>query len=175
MKKYFFIGFFLLLLMSFKAAVSQDTIYWSPCYKLKFEDFKGKTDTTKIDLANSRIGINYTYNVINGKLQFKVTCYFLKSISWSKYNMTALMQHEQCHFDIAKLFALKLEQKFRAYKLTTNVYYDLKSVYNTIAAERLVMDNLYDKIEKENPNTDVTQKKFERNIRKQLVICKKKG
>jgi predicted secreted Zn-dependent protease len=85
------------------------------------------------------------------------------------------MQHEQCHFDIAKLFALKLEQKFRAYKLTTNVYYDLKSVYNTIVAERLVMDKLYDKIEKENPNTDVTQKKFERDIRKQLVNCKKKG
>lgn len=167
---------FLLLTSISSRSFSQDTIHWSPCYKLKFEDFNGIPDTSKIDWANSRIGIDYTYNVVNGQLQFKVNCYFLKRISWAKYNMAVLMEHEQCHFDIAKLFALKLEQRFKEYRLTntSNVYRDLKTIYDTIVKERAAMDNLFDKIEKENPNTDVPQKKFEADIRRQLLPCKKK-
>jgi Bacterial protein of unknown function (DUF922) len=166
--------FTILLLISLQSfAQTSDTIYWTPCYKLKLEDFKGKPDTTKIDLANSYIQIDYTYNVVNGKLLFNVNCYFLKNLSWSKYDMAVLNEHEQCHFDIAKLFALKLEQRFTAYKLSTNVRYDLQVIYKTIVAERLLKDNTYDKIEKENPNTATTQNKFEKAIREQLPFCKK--
>src|ERR1700682_4096374 len=80
---------------------AQDTIHWSPCYQLKYEDFQGRPDTTKVDLANSYIRINYTYDIINGQLQFKVNCFFLKKISWTKYNIAVLMEHEQTHFNIA--------------------------------------------------------------------------
>jgi len=154
---------------------SQDTIYWSPCYQLKFEDFKGTSDTTKIDLANSYIQVDYTYNVANNQLQFTVNCYFFKNLSWTKYRMAALMEHEQTHFNIAKLFALKLEQRFKAYKITNTVNADLKEIYKIIVAERLTMDNLFDEIEKENSKTDIPQKKFEADIRKQLPACKKNG
>jgi hypothetical protein len=155
-------------------AQTSDTIYWSPCYKLKFEDFKGTPDTTKIDLANSRIGIWYTYKIINGKPEFNVICYFLKGISWTKYNMPTIFEHEQIHFDIAKLFAQKLEQKLREYKLTPNIAYDTRKIYDSIVAERLLMDNLLDAKIKGAIN-DTPQKKFMISVRKQLPICKKKG
>lgn len=174
MKKITLILFILFFLLIQNKGLSQDTIYWSPCYRLKYEDFKGKPDITKIDLANSYIRISYTYDTLNCKLQFKIKCYFLKNISWAKYNMDALMDHEQCHFDIAKLFAIKLEQRFSNYKITKTIQQDLAAIYDATIKEEYAKSDLFDKIEKENPNTDVPQKKFQMNIRSQLPVCNEK-
>jgi hypothetical protein len=161
----------ILIIVSFRC-YSQDTIYWSPCYQLKYEDFQGTPDTTKIDLANSYIQIDYTYNVVNNQLQFKVNCFFLKKISWTKYNMATLMEHEQGHFDIGKLFALKLEQRFKAYKITNTVQQDLKAIYDTTIKELYAMADLFDAKIKGAKN-DTPQKEFMAAIKKQIPGCKK--
>ena len=153
------------------AQSSSDTIYWSPCYQLKFEDFQGKPDSTKIDLANSYIRINYTYDVINGQLQFKINCFFLKKISWTKYDMPTLMEHEQGHFDIAKLFALKLEQRFKSYKITYTVQQDLKAIYDITIKELYAMADLFDAKIK-GAKSDAPQKEFMTSVKKQIPICK---
>lgn len=149
---------------------SQDTIHWTPCYQLKYEDFQGKPDTAKIDLANSYIQIDYSYKIINGQLQYKVNCYFFKKLSWSKFNMATLTEHEQIHFNIAELFALKLEQKFEVYEITTNVDYDLRAIYDKIVEERLQTDNLFDAKIK-NATNDIPQKIFMADIAKQIPSC----
>lgn len=164
----------ILFLLFFTAVVcySQDTIYWSPCYQLKIEDFNGTPDTTKSDLANSYIQIDYTYSVVNNQVNFKINCYFLKNLSWTKYNMAAIMEHEQCHFDIAELFALKLEQRFKAYKTTNRVQQDLAAIYNMTIRELYAMGDLLDAKIKGAKN-DAPQKEFMAPIKKQIPGCKK--
>jgi hypothetical protein len=154
---------------------SQDTIHWRPDYKLKWEDFQGKPDTTVIALAVCASEITYQYKIVDGKLTYTIDCFFDKKKSWIKYNMAAITDHEQGHFDISKLFALKLEKRFRDYKITNvySVYQDLQNMYNSIIQERTQMHNRYDKVESENPMTDIPQKNFVEDIRKQIATLQK--
>jgi hypothetical protein len=163
---------YFVLLFTTVNCYSQDTIYWSPCAQLKFEDFQGTLDTTKIDLANSYIRINYTYEVVNDQLQFNVNCFFLKKPSWTKYNMPALTEHEQYHFDIAKPFALKLKQRFKSYQVTNRVQQDLASLYDLTIRELYAMADLLDERTKGAKN-DIPEKVFMAPIKKQLPGCKK--
>jgi Bacterial protein of unknown function (DUF922) len=153
---------------------SQDTIHWSPCYKLKWEDFQGKPDTTVIALAVCASEITYQYKIVDGKLTYIIDCFFDKKKSWIKYNMTAITDHEQGHFDISKLFALKLEEKFKNYKITNTsfVYQDLQKLYNQIIQERTAMHNKYDK-ETKSTTSDKLQRQFMTNIREQIVALQK--
>ena len=66
---------------------SQDTIRWSPDYKLKGEDFQGKPDTTVIALAVCASEITYQYKIVDGKLTYSIDCYFDKKKSWLKYSL----------------------------------------------------------------------------------------
>ena len=170
MKNKIILIFFTIIALQVKAQNS-DTIYWSSSHKLKFDDFQGASDTTKIDLANSHIGIWYIYNVVNNKLQFKVSCFFLKKKSWIKYDMNTIVEHEQIHFDIAKLFALKLEKKLQQCEITPSLDIDLKIIYNNIVTERLAMDNLFDATIK-GAKDDSCQKKFMLTVKKEINAYK---
>ena len=164
----------LLSLLLCKNISAQDTIHWRSNYKLKWEDFQGKPDTTTIDLAVCASEITYQYKVVTGKLTFSIDCFFDKKRSWIKHNMQVILDHEQGHFDISKLFSLKLRERFKAYKLNTaTVEQDLIKLYNQTIQERTIMHKEYDKIESENPMTDVPQKKFEEKIRRQITFLKK--
>ena len=80
------------------------------------------------------------------------------------------MEHEQGHFDIAKLFALKLEQRFRDYQVASRANTDLQAIYKNIVADRLATDNLFDaKIR--GAKNDGPQKAFIDSIRKQIPHC----
>lgn len=174
-KKFLFLFFVLYLAAQvFNPVIAQDTINWRKDYKLKWEDFKGKPDSTTIDLAVCVSEITYQYKVVNGKLTFSIDCFFDKKRSWIKHNMQAILDHEQGHFDISKLFSLKLRERFEAYKLNTaTVEQDLIKLYNQTIQERTKMHKEYDKIESQNPMTDVPQKKFVEKIRWQITFLKK--
>ena len=154
------------------SAQTSDTINWSPCYQLQFGDFQGAPDSTKIDLANSRILITYSYRIVNDQLKFNVNCFFLKKVSWTKFDMPTLMEHEQGHFDIAKLFALKLEQRFREYKVTNTVQRDLSTIYDLIMRDLYAMADLFDARIK-GAKDDIPQKEFIAGIKRQIPTCKK--
>ena len=153
---------------------AQDTIHWRPDYKLKWEDFQGKPDTTVIALAVCASEITYQYKIVDGKLTYTIGCFFDKKKSWIKYNMAAITDHEQGHFDISKLFALKLEEKFKNYKVTNIyfVYQDLQNLYNVTIQERTAMHNKYDE-ETKSTTSDKLQKQFIESIRKQIVTLQK--
>jgi len=172
--KVFSLLFFTLYIVICNNAYAQDTINWSPKYKLKYEDFKGKPDTTVIALAVCASEITYHYKIKEGKLTYTTECFFDKKKSWIKYNMPAILDHEQGHFDISKLFALKLEQKFKAYKIINpnSIYTDLQNLYNAIIRERTIMHNKYDQ-ETKSTTSDKLQKQFIANIRKQIIALQK--
>lgn len=155
-------------------AIAQDTIHWRPDYKLKWEDFKATPDTSVIAVAVCASEITYQYKIVEGKLTYTIDCFFDKKRSWIKHDLTAITDHEQGHFDISKLFALKLEEKFRNYKIgnVSVVYKDLQRIYNSIISERTAMHNRYD-TETQSTISDELQRQFIIDIRKQIIALQK--
>lgn len=146
------------------AQSGNDTIYWSPCYKLKWDDFKGTPDTTSIFAAVSNPIIRYKLSATDDTFNIKVFCFFLKNKSWAKFkNSDTLLMHEQLHFDIAELFARKLRKAFAEYKFNyATVGKDIDKLFLLNKQERAKMDTLYDK------ETD-----FSRNRTQQLLWNRK--
>jgi len=153
-----------LLITSSLNSFSQDTIYWSPCYILKWEDFQGKVDSSSQFGAVSRPGIKYYLSANEDSFNVKVISFFIKSMSWSRLKSSdTLLMHEQVHFDIAELFARKLRKSFSEYKfnyLTVGKYIDKLFLLNK--QERTKIDTLYDE-----------ETNFSRNRKQQLLWNKK--
>lgn len=145
-------------------AFAQDTVYWQPSYKLKWEDFQGIPDSSSKDGAISRPGVKYHLSANEDSFNVTVICFFLKSKSWSKFKESdTLLMHEQGHFDIAELFARKLRKAFAGYKFNAQtVGKDIDQLFILNRQERTEMDMLYDK------ETD-----FSRNRKQQLLWIKK--
>lgn len=153
----------LLLTSIFKNAAAQDTIYWSPHYKLKWEDFKGKADSSSQFGAISYPGIKYSLSANEDSFNVKVICFFIKSRSWVRVLSTTGLIHEQGHFDIAELFARKLRKSYAEYKFNyATIGKDIDKLFLLNKQERAKMDTLYDK------ETD-----FSRNKKQQLLWNKK--
>ncbi|MBK7883872.1 MAG: DUF922 domain-containing protein [Chitinophagaceae bacterium] len=135
------------LVFTFNKAFSQDTIHWSPCYKLKWEDFQGTPDTTSKFKAVSAASINYTLTNDEKSFSYNVICVFYKKKSWSKSKSGNLLRHEQGHFDLAELFARKLRQAFKNYKFNNpaTIQNDFKQIAKDIRSERDKVNTMYDK------------------------------
>ncbi len=144
-------------------SISQDTIHWRPDYKLSWEDFQGRPDSNSEYKAISSPSINFSLSYNKSSFSYNVICSFNKSKSWTLSNSQNLLTHEQGHFDIAEIFARKLRQTFKNYKVNlVTIERDFKKMYDKTISERDSMNALYDK------ETD-----FSRNKPKQLYWNKK--
>ena len=130
----------------FNASSAQDTIRWSPHYKLKWSDFTGLPDTTSGSFALTSSGIRYKYSVTDTLLTFSVVAFFDKKHSWKiAYATDALLDHEQLHFDITEVYARKLKAelaKLRCDKVT--VRKAIADLVQRIIDEKDAMQTQYD-------------------------------
>lgn len=146
MKIFNFIIFTFLFGIFSLSTTGQDTIHWSPHYKLKWEDFKGKPDNTSQFGAVSYPGVKYTLSANDDTFYVNVFCFFIKSKSWVRIISTTGLTHEQGHFDIAELFARRLRKAFAGYNFNyPTVGKDIDNLFLTYKLERTNLDNLYDK------------------------------
>lgn len=108
--------------------VEGDTIYYSVNRPLKWADFQGKQQTGSRNGAEVFAGLGYDENVnvsggiVHVTLAMKV--YVPKSASWvstGTLNSNSL-EHEQRHFDIAKLVAGHFKKNITAEKLPPDNY-----------------------------------------------------
>jgi predicted secreted Zn-dependent protease len=92
-----------------------DTIKWSPTYKLTAEDFKGTYSAQYMSNASkghdtaglSQLNILYEIKAVDRKLKIDAYAVFLKNKSFLKSTWSEVLKHEQAHFDIAQIYALK--------------------------------------------------------------------
>ena len=79
---------------------------------------------------------------------------FQKPRSWGRSKTDYILNHEQGHFDIAEIFARKLNKKMSEYQFNKTTYKnDLKNIYDGITTEKEVFQDQYDK------ETDHSRKK----------------
>jgi hypothetical protein len=138
----------ILLTGTFSFAQSKDdTIVWTPNYKLKWEDFQGKSKEFMNNIASTRSTFSFSYKVIKNKYEFSTKAFFDKKKSWvSKgFEDVEVLVHEQTHFDITAMHALSLLHILKSRNYTSDsVERKTKKTYDSMLIKMYHMQRQYD-------------------------------
>jgi hypothetical protein len=110
----FLISFLLLSINTKRSFEEEEKILWKESEKLIWDDFKGKVDTSKINvLAETCWEIKIIESHYNEKVPvFEIGNFFIKNKSWKITNDDYSLAHEQLHFDIAEIFARNIRKSY---------------------------------------------------------------
>jgi hypothetical protein len=149
---------FLLLLFLPVFSQAQDSneelIDWKPASRLSWSDYKGDPNPSSDAAASTTTYLGIEYNINEKSFTYKIQCKFSRTKSWGLSKTDYILKHEQGHFDIAEIFARKLNKKMSEYQFDKSSYRnDLKKIYKGITDEKEGFQNQYDK------ETDHSRKK----------------
>ncbi len=137
----------LVILFSAISLQDQNRIQWEKDKKLSWNDFKGNPQPSNHKVAATNYEIGYEYWLEDNKFKFKVTCEFVKNLSWvaPKGKTEYILVHEQKHFDLAEVHARKLRKAFEEEDITIKNYKrQIKTIYNRIWEECAAAQAKYD-------------------------------
>jgi hypothetical protein len=127
------------------AQENDELIYWASGHKLTWDDYKGSTDAASGAAASTATYLGIDYNFGPQGFTYKITCSFSKTRSWGLHKNDHILGHEQGHFDIAEVFARKLNKNMKSYKFNPDTYKtDLQKIYQDILDEKEKIQDLYD-------------------------------
>jgi len=125
---------------------NEELIKWSSSNRLTWNDYKGTPDQESDAAASTTTYLIITYNMSSNNFRYKIESNFSKSRSWGLHKTDYILSHEQGHFDIAEIFARKLNKEMSTYHFNKKTYRkDLSSIYRAILDEKEEMQNNYDK------------------------------
>jgi hypothetical protein len=150
--------YFLLLLgmpfLSFAQASNEELIQWDSSRLLTWTDYKGRPDPNSDAAASTTTYLGIEYRMDEKGFSYRIQCKFSISKSWGRSKTDFILKHEQGHFDIAEIFARRLNKKMAEYTFNQNSYKtDLKKIYDDITNAKEAFQDLYDK------ETDHSRKK----------------
>jgi hypothetical protein len=124
---------------------NEELIRWNDGQKLTWADYKGKPKENSDAAASTATYLGFEFNIGQNGFDYKITCTFSKTKSWGLHKTEYILTHEQGHFDIAEIFARKLNKTMREYKFDKETFKeDLKIIYQSIALEKDAFQNQYD-------------------------------
>lgn len=122
-----------------------DYIRWDENRKLTWDDFKAPAQKLGNTAAMTTTHLGFSYNVKNGKATYIIDCRFEKNRSWGLVKNDWILKHEQGHFDIAEIFARKLNRDINKYEFDrTNFQKDLDGIYKAVVTEKEQFQQQYD-------------------------------
>lgn len=132
------------------AAIAQEAeeelINWSSSKRLTWADYKASPDPASDAAASTTTYLVISYNLSNENFSYKIESKFSRTRSWGLHKTQYILSHEQGHFDIAEVFARKLNKKMSEYVFNRKTYQkELKKIYQDILAEKEEVQNRYDK------------------------------
>jgi hypothetical protein len=132
-------------LRSLAQAKNEGLVEWSASRRLTWADYNAKPDLGSGAAASTTTYLGIEYNFNNSGFSYKITSNFSKDRSWGLHKTEYILSHEQGHFDIAEIFARKLNKEMSAYRFNRNTYQqDLKKIYESVVKEKEKMQNEYD-------------------------------
>ena len=121
-------------------------IEWSASRKLTWADYKAAPDPDSDAAASTTTYLGIDYNITSTSFSYKIESRFSKTHSWGSHKTDYVLSHEQGHFDIAEIFARKLNKKMSEYKFDKRTYEkELKKIYEDVTKEKTETQNQYDK------------------------------
>jgi hypothetical protein len=124
---------------------NNNLIPWSTARKLTWIDFKGDPDphSPNAALTSSNINIEFGYN--NTGFQYSIRCVFDKTRSWVRIPTDEVLAHEQGHFDIAEIYARRLNKALTGYRFNAQtVSKDVNDAYGNMMKEHRQTQIQYD-------------------------------
>ena len=145
-KNVFLVIFLAVANLSFAQSKDEELLDWNASRKLTWNDYKARPDPGSDAAASTTSYLAIEYNITSSSFGYKIQSRFSKTRSWGLHKTAYILGHEQGHFDIAEIFARKLNKKMSEYKFNKRTYQqDLNEIYNDILAEKEKIQNDYDK------------------------------
>src|SRR5258705_3722705 len=145
-KNVFLVIFLAVANLSFGQSKNEELLDWSASRKLTWNDYKASPDPNSDAAASTTSYLAIEYNITSSSFGYKIQSMFSKTRSWGLHKTAYILSHEQGHFDIAEIFARKLNKEMSEYKFNKRTYQqDLNKIYNEILDEKEKMQNDYDK------------------------------
>ena len=145
-KNVFLIIFLAVANLSLAQSKDEELLDWSPSRKLTWNDYKASPDPHSDAAASTTSYLAIEYHISSSSFGYKIESRFSKTRSWGLHKTAYILSHEQGHFDIAEIFARKLNKEMSEYKFNKRTYQqDLNKIYNKVLDEKEKMQNDYDK------------------------------
>jgi hypothetical protein len=149
-----FLPLFFIPVFCFSQDKNEELIEWSASRQLVWSDYKGRPDPNSDAAALTTTYLGIEYHIEAKSFTWKIQCRFSKTRSWGESKTEYILQHEQGHFDIAEIFARRLNKKMGEYRFNATTYQkDLRAIYESIASEKGDFQDQYDR------ETDHSRKK----------------
>lgn len=156
LKKYFLLFLITIPAFCFAQDKDEELIDWKPSRQLTWSDYKSNPDPNSDAAASTTTYLGIEYHIDEKSFTWKIQCRFSKTKSWGSSKTDFILNHEQGHFDIAEIFARKLNKKISEYHFNKSSFRkDLSTIYDGITAEKEAFQDLYDN------ETDHSRKKEE--------------
>jgi Bacterial protein of unknown function (DUF922) len=139
--------YFILIGIFRPAPVKQnnDLIDWNAERKLSWNDFRAEPDKSFVAAALTSTSIKIDFSYYNETLQYHIHCRFDKNKSWVRVKNDYILAHEQAHFDIAEIYARKLNKVLKAYKPNeAHLSNDVNKIYDNMMKEYYAKQEEYD-------------------------------
>lgn len=121
-------------------------IDWSATRKLTWNDFLGRPDHSNNNAALTSSNINFSFGYGSAGFRYSISCRFDKRKSWVRLRTDYVLAHEQGHFDIAEIYARKLNKALKEYRYReATVSRDLNILYDRLVKEHHEMQARYDR------------------------------
>lgn len=133
-----------ILFLSFTEKRNEDYIPWNSKRKLIWDDFKMATPVNTSDAALTTTYVGFSFSRNRDEIKFEIECKFQKSRSWVRVNSDYILKHEQGHFDIAEIFARKLNKEITAFLAKSKQHEELNKIYTQVMNEKGDLQQLYD-------------------------------
>ncbi len=155
-------------------ATETDVIYWSPSYKLTWNDFEGSPNYQhdyKDVSAITFSGIVDYRGCENEKIIYKIKSYFEKKNSWVKMSgrNSHTLEHEQIHFDITELYARKLRKALSERSFACGQEEAFEAFIEEFLKDWQKMQEDYD-VETGYSNIHTQQHDWERRVKEQMKL-----
>lgn len=129
----------------FTQAKNEELMDWDSSRRLTWNDYKGTPDRSSNAAASTTTHLGIEYNISSTGFTYKIHSRFSKTSSWGLNKTEYILSHEQGHFDIAEVYARKLNKKMSEYKFDPSSYQkDLNKIYQEILDEKEKVQNEYD-------------------------------
>lgn len=152
--KHYFLLLLVLPVLSFAQDSDEELIDWKSSRQLTWSDYKGTPDGNSDAAASTATYLGIEYKIDQTGFSYKIQCRFSRTKSWGRAKTDFILKHEQGHFDIAEIFARKLNKKMSEYKFNKDTFkQDLRTIYENITTEK---ENFQDEYDSE---TDHSRKK----------------
>ncbi|MFI5154084.1 MAG: DUF922 domain-containing protein [Chitinophagales bacterium] len=143
---YFLSGILTILLHLCHVNQNDNLIDWSTSRRLTWSDFQAEPPKTPAAAALTSTTIKVDFGYFNETLTYHIHCRFDKSSSWGRVKNDYVLSHEQGHFDIAEIFARKLNEALRKYRPESqNIPKDVNKIYQDMMKKYYERQDEYDK------------------------------